>query len=102
MKIGIISDTHDQIEKTKKVINIFNKQKVSLVYHLGDLCSPFMLSLFKDLKCNLKMVLGNNDSDLNRMYKWKPNNIEISGKILIDFVEGKKIAAFHGDPAEII
>ncbi|MEM3374687.1 MAG: metallophosphoesterase [Candidatus Woesearchaeota archaeon] len=102
MKIGIISDTHDQIEKTKKAISIFNREKVSLVYHLGDLCSPFMLSLFKDLKCNLKMVLGNNDSDVNRMYKFKSDNIEIYGEILLDFIEGKNILAFHGDPSEIV
>lgn len=43
MKIGIISDTHDQVEKIKKAISIFNKEKVFLVYHLGDFCSPFSL-----------------------------------------------------------
>ncbi|MEM4397786.1 MAG: metallophosphoesterase [Candidatus Woesearchaeota archaeon] len=102
MKIGIISDTHDQIEKTRKAISIFNREKVSLVYHLGDLCSPFMLSLFKELKCPVKVVFGNNDSDIFRIMRYKPESIEILGKFFIDFIEGKKIAVFHGDPYEII
>ncbi len=30
MKIGAISDTHDHVERIKKVIEILNKEKISL------------------------------------------------------------------------
>jgi uncharacterized protein len=102
MKIGIISDTHDQIDKIKKAIAIFNKEKVVLVYHLGDFCSPFTLSLYGELKCSMKAVFGNNDSDVFRHMQWKPGNVEFFGKFYVDEFQGKKIALFHGDPNEIV
>jgi uncharacterized protein len=35
MKIGIISDTHDDIENVQEAIEIFNKVKVEYVIHAG-------------------------------------------------------------------
>jgi uncharacterized protein len=102
MKIGIISDTHDQIEKIKKAIKTFNTQKVNLVYHLGDICSPFTLQLYGELKCPLKGVFGNNDSDIFKILKSKPKNAEFFDKLYVDEVSGKKICLFHGDPKEIV
>jgi uncharacterized protein len=102
MKIGIISDTHDQIDKIRKAIKIFRKEKVALVYHLGDMCSPFTLHLYKELPCSVKAVFGNNDGDIYRHMRWKPDNMEFFGKFYVDEFNGKKIALFHGDPNEIV
>ena len=102
MKIGIISDTHDQIDNIKKAVKIFNKEKIDLVYHLGDWCSPFTLHLFKDLRCSLKGIFGNNDADIYKMIKYKPGNIEFFDKFYVDTINGKSICLFHGDPAEIV
>ena len=62
MKIGIISDTHNNIETTKKALNIFRQKNVDLIVHAGDLTSPKMLSLFEGFNC--KFVLGNGDIDI--------------------------------------
>jgi len=35
MKIGIISDTHDNLPQIKKAVEIFNREKVELVLHAG-------------------------------------------------------------------
>ena len=80
MRVGIISDTHDQVDKIKKAIRILNKEKVDLTYHLGDWCSPFNLHLFKDLKCSLKGIFGNNDSDIYKFFRYKPDNLEFFDK----------------------
>ena len=69
MKIGIISDTHDHVERIKKTIEILNKEKISMAYHLGDICSPFVLPLFKNLECDIKIVFGNNDADIFKIVK---------------------------------
>jgi len=63
MKIGIISDTHDNLPQIKKAIEIFNREKVELVLHAGDFVSPFTVLEFKNLNCPLKGVFGNNDGD---------------------------------------
>jgi putative phosphoesterase len=63
MKIGIISDTHDNLPQIKKAVEIFNREKVELVLHAGDFVSPFTFLEFKNLSCPLKGVFGNNDGD---------------------------------------
>lgn len=63
MKIGIISDTHDNLAQIKKAVDIFNREKVELILHAGDFVSPFTFLEFKNLNCPLKGVFGNNDGD---------------------------------------
>jgi len=63
MKIGIISDTHDNLPRIKKAVTFFNQEKVDLVLHAGDFVSPFTALEFKNLNCPLKGVFGNNDGD---------------------------------------
>jgi len=101
MKIGIISDTHDHVERIKKTIEILNKEKIQLAYHLGDICSPFVLPLFKDLKCNINGILGNNDADIFKLIKRAPENFSFHDGFYVDEFNGKKICLFHGDPEEL-
>jgi putative phosphoesterase len=63
MLIGIMSDTHDNLNFVRKAIDIFNTRKVGHVIHAGDYTSPFTLKLFKDLKCEYTGIFGNNDGD---------------------------------------
>jgi predicted phosphodiesterase len=41
MRIGLISDTHDNVPMIKEVIRRLNGLEVSLVLHAGDYISPF-------------------------------------------------------------
>ena len=102
MKIGIISDTHDQIDNIKKAIKIFKREKVVLVYHLGDFCAPFWIHLFEDLPCSVKAVFGNNDGDVFKHFKMKPDNLEFFDRFYVDEFNGKKICLTHGDPEELV
>ena len=63
MKIGIISDTHDDIENVQKAIEIFNAEKVDYVIHAGDYIFPGIVMEFKELNAKLFGVLGNNDGE---------------------------------------
>ena len=65
MKIGIIADSHDNLPKIKKAVEIFNKQNVELVLHAGDFVAPFSLIPLDDLKCEYLGVFGNNDGERN-------------------------------------
>lgn len=62
-KIGIISDTHDNLPNVRKATEIFNSHRVSLVIHCGDFVAPFTLSALKDLQCPLIGVFGNCDGE---------------------------------------
>jgi hypothetical protein len=94
MNIGVMSDTHDNIDKINKSINIFNDRGVEFVIHCGDVVSPFAAIPLKNLKCDYVGVFGNNDGDLlminkvtsNRFYKM-PKKIELNKKSIIIFHE---------------
>ena len=66
LKIGVISDTHDDIQFTKKAVGIFNTLEVDYVFHAGDYIYPGMIALFGELNKNIKFygVRGNNDGEL--------------------------------------
>jgi putative phosphoesterase len=96
MKIGILSDTHNDIELTQKAIKIFSENKIDLIIHAGDITSPKMLSLFKEFKC--KFVLGNGDIDVEDL-NVESKRMGFSGieKYCTVTADGKKIIVFHGN-----
>jgi putative phosphoesterase len=75
MLIGIISDTHDNQDKTRKAIELFNSKRVEYVIHAGDYTSPFTLKLFKELNCRYVGVFGNNDGDKLLLLERSEGNI---------------------------
>ena len=104
MKIGVISDTHDQIARVKKAIDIFNQEKVEIVIHCGDIVSPFTLQFYKKLNCPIKFLLGNNTGDILLHLKYAKNfglrDYEFGTFFSLN-LGGKKVAAYHGDNEEI-
>ncbi len=40
MKIGIISDTHDDLRALERALDILRTEKVNTLLHCGDLCGP--------------------------------------------------------------
>ncbi len=64
MRIGIISDTHDQQHNVRKAIELFRSQGVECVLHAGDITRPTTISLFGELPgSRLTAVFGNCDGD---------------------------------------
>ena len=66
MKIGVISDSHDNLTNIRKAVEVFSTNGVEALIHGGDFCSPFTLAEFKPLsEKGMKMyaVFGNNDGD---------------------------------------
>ena len=61
--IGIISDSHDNMNAIRKAVEFFNKNDVKAVLHAGDIISPFTAKAFKELNSKLYFVFGNNDGD---------------------------------------
>lgn len=95
MLIGVISDTHEDVEGAKAAIAIFRSEKVEMLLHLGDYISPPMVRLFKGFR--LIGVYGNNDGFRDGVASAFS---EIGGEIKGDFAEleldGLKAALYHG------
>ncbi len=96
MKIGILSDTHNNIDLTKKAVALFRELNVAKVVHAGDITSPRMLRLFKGLESTF--VLGNGDIDVEDLNREAESlgfgPIEESSSFEL---QGKRIIVFHGN-----
>lgn len=96
MLLGILSDTHDYIEKVKKAIEIFNQYDLIGVIHCGDFVAPFTLKEFVNLKVKLYAVFGNCDGEREGLLKIaKENNFVISEAPLELFFNNRKFLIFH-------
>ena len=95
MKIGLISDTHDNIQNVRKAVRKFNNKHVDVVIHAGDFVNPIAVESLAGVK--LVGVLGNNDTDIAGL-KSTFNKIhgELKGEIFETVYDGMKFAVYHG------
>jgi putative phosphoesterase len=64
MRIGIVSDTHDNRRNVRRAIEIFNEQGTEYVLHAGDMTQASTASLFAELRNGRFIaVMGNCDAD---------------------------------------
>ncbi len=89
MKLGIISDTHDNQEAAKKAVEFFKNKGIKTLIHAGDIVAPFTAKLFKDFEHYA--VYGNNDGERFLLSE----TINIKDFQYIEIKE-KKIAVYHG------
>lgn len=96
MKIGIISDTHDDVMMTRRALEIFSKRGIGLIIHAGDLSSPDLVALFEGFK--LKIVLGNCDCDHEGILSsCREAGVEPASRACEFELDGKKFFVIHSD-----
>lgn len=92
MLIGVISDTHDNMNALKKAVDYYIERQISLVLHAGDFVAPFTAREFRRLNCKLIGVFGNNDGDkllLTKQYTGFGelhdgiHQLELNGKMIV-------------------
>lgn len=101
MKVGIISDTHGQVDLALSAAREFIFRGAEAVLHCGDIGSDMVLTemaaLFQTLEIRLYVVLGN--CDIVENWDFYPDDIGVN--VLGRFGElelaGKKIAMIHSD-----
>jgi uncharacterized protein len=95
LKIGIISDTHDNIVMIRKAAELFKNEKVDLVIHAGDHVAPFTVIEWEKMGIEIFAVFGNNDGDHDYLRKRfrKIGVIHNRPKDLI--INGKKFLVMH-------
>ena len=93
MRIGILSDTHDNIPKIEKAVKFFNKRKVGFVFHAGDFIAPFTIRALNALNCDWRGVFGNNDGEQKGLASVSKSRIQ-QGPLRVE-LEGKQIVLIH-------
>ena len=98
MRIGIISDTHDQVDRTARAVSLLAAEGAEALIHCGDLTGPAVVAA-----CGLLpgyFVFGNNDfneaalrvamADIGAICLGRAGEIALGGR---------RIAVTHGDSA---
>lgn len=62
-RIGVVSDTHNNLRSCRRIVELFNAAKVDAVFHTGDITQAKTLEVFGGLAMPLYGVFGNNDQE---------------------------------------
>jgi len=101
--IGVVSDTHDNLEAARQAARRLVREGATIVLHLGDVIAPFTLKPFREEGVErLIAVYGNNCGEkLGLLRVARQLGYEIHEPPHLLEVDGKRILMLHGyGPAE--
>ena len=104
MRVGLLSDTHDNLPMIARAVERLNGLDPGLVLHAGDFVSPFVISALARLSCPCIGVFGNNDGDraLLAAKARETGIVEIQGCFTVRQAGGLAIALIHGTEAGVL
>jgi len=89
MLIGIVSDTHDHLDRLRQALGVCRERAAELILHAGDFVSPFTAEVFREAGLRVIGVFGNNDGDklyLQERFRgtgdlhFGPHELELGGR----------------------
>ncbi|MFC7021226.1 MULTISPECIES: metallophosphoesterase [Haloarcula] len=100
MNIGIVSDTHDNLDRVEAAVETFQREGCETVVHCGDFVAPFSVTPF-DGDWTFYAVRGNNDGE------WAVDaTVESFGTYLGEMgelsLDGTEVAVYHGTSGAIV
>ena len=95
MKIGVMSDTHDQLSNLIYVLNTFRENNIKTVIHCGDLTNPVMVSHFDGF--HVIYTFGNMDITTGTIRKKfrKMREDNFAGMVFNGLLDGIPVAVTH-------
>ncbi|RKZ27302.1 YfcE family phosphodiesterase [bacterium] len=94
MRVAILSDTHDRLDRIRKAMELIRRMKIKVGIHLGDFVSPFVVKELDFEK--LYGVFGNNDGDkdmLRKKFQEKGWDVDKGPRVIE--LENRKILLMH-------
>lgn len=89
MKIGIISDTHDNIPMLKRGVETLENEGAEVLLHAGDIIAPFAAKMLLEFHGDVYAVFGNNDGEKNGLkgsgldIVEPPRRLELGGRSIV-------------------
>jgi hypothetical protein len=104
MRIGLLSDTHDNLQMVDAAVEQLNREEVGLVLHAGDYVSPFVIPRLANLKSPMIGVFGNNDGDRQRLVAQfaEHGRLSLRGTFAAVAAGGMTVGLLHGDDRELL
>jgi putative phosphoesterase len=96
MLLGILSDTHDQVARTRRAVDLLRDHGASALVHCGDLTGRQILTVCAVLPCHF--VFGNHDCDNVSLLRSAARDL---GVVCLEWegvveLAGKKVGVVHG------
>lgn len=95
MLLGVISDTHGQLEMTERAIEAMKERGVEQVIHCGDVGGGGIVQLFRPFTAHF--VVGNCDSAMTLQMAVEGAGHRFHGRVGEIELQGRRIAFLHGD-----
>jgi uncharacterized protein len=92
MKIGVISDTHDNLPAIDAAVRHFQAAGVETILHAGDFVAPFALKRLLQADLPVVAVFGNCDGERAGLAKFLPDLVD--GPLHLE-LGGRKICMGH-------
>jgi len=101
MKIGVISDTHADVETTRHALEMLREEGVSKIIHCGDVTTSDVLELFDGW--DVSIVYGNMDYNKGglRGAARQLEGVSIRSTYTEE-LNGIKLAACHGHQSQVL
>ena len=91
MLLAVMGDSHDNREALRTAVNLSVEKGAKVLFHTGDLISPFMLEILNAFQGRIYLVKGNNDGDALAVSRTIPQRCpqvrEYGEFISVDFEE---------------
>jgi putative phosphoesterase len=96
MRLGILSDTHDQLARARLAVRLLRTEGADALVHCGDLTGPNMVAVCAVLPCYF--TFGNHDADMVPELR---GAITKAGAVCLGWggevtLAGKRVAVTHG------
>ncbi|KYH27728.1 phosphodiesterase [Halalkalicoccus paucihalophilus] len=99
MRVGVISDTHDNVAAIERATDLFREEGIETLVHCGDFIAPPVLPFFEGF--SLHGVLGNNDGEVAGLESgFEAIGGELHGRFADLELGGKRFAVLHGESKE--
>jgi hypothetical protein len=92
MRLGVLSDTHDNIAAVAAAIRFFEQRGAEAIIHAGDYCAPFCLKRLLQAGLPVEGVFGNCDGERAGLANLLPSLAD--GPRVLE-MGGKKIGVVH-------
>lgn len=92
MRVGIISDSHDHLDRLRRAMQRLREEGAETLLHAGDVVAPFAAKVLKQWPGPLHVIYGNNDGERRGLAKVLPQIQDGPLEIALD---GRKILMVH-------
>jgi len=100
MRVGVVSDSHDNVSAIRRAGEELRRRGVSLVLHAGDWVSPFSARFLREALgegVRIVGVFGNNEGERPFFLEVaRKFGVEVAGEAAELEVAGRRVAVYHG------